>query len=509
MESDDSRSTLSVGQALGLGILTTVLATYALSFPLNHDAAWWAYVAHAMLGGEQLYRTLIEINPPLPAYVAMLPVVVDSATGLGVEIVFEGSVVLIGLTAVTVAWSLVRRRHDVGLGFPHVLVVGLLIAFFGAAGVDFGQREHLMVILTTPYVLLLWNRLGGLRPRRALSFVVGGMAALGFCLKPHFALLWLVLEAFYALRKPPAAPHVLRRLEAVAVMMLGLVYVAFVAIHYPQYFALLRTAGGLYARFEHQPLTVLLASRYLIALGLGTLVLWGRAGPEAQLARLYLVYSWAAFAVLILQGKGWSYHEFPVLAGELVMMLVFAHDVLRASPDRTLSDLRLRVQAVGLSVAVLMLLYVSVDVAQLSRAWQERALASRSPFFESIPQGESVLMLTDLFEDAYPLITLTGTTSASPFPCLWWIRALYAGPLPEKTEFMMEPIERKFARTLSDEFRRRAPAYVLVDEGRGLLAGRPFPYVEYLSRVPGFAQEWKHYEPYGKLDRLAVWRRAP
>lgn len=324
-----------------VGVLTLILSVHALSYPLNHDAAWYLYVAGEVLEGADLSSAIIDINVPLSTYLSMIPVRLSTIGGLPIEMTFELSVLLLAL-AVT-AWSGFLVTRVGGASLAQMLALGLVLAFLGVPGTDFGQREHLMVILTAPYAIVVWQRISGHSVRRFLGVAAGAAAAVGFSLKPHFVLIWLTLEAWCVLRTGSRGRSgTVRRAEAFTVAVMGFAFALFVALRHPAYLELLREARSLYWDFNKQPILLVVAAPVLMPLGLGALALLQRLGPASELARVYLVFSVAAFFAFVIQGKGWTYHEYPVVAGVLVFTVLFVYEVGTRSAQGLGDDIRKR-----------------------------------------------------------------------------------------------------------------------------------------------------------------------
>ena len=53
-----------------------------LGSELNHDTAWYLYVAQGLRGGGELYRDYVEVNPPLAMWLTVPVVMLSGATGL-------------------------------------------------------------------------------------------------------------------------------------------------------------------------------------------------------------------------------------------------------------------------------------------------------------------------------------------------------------------------------------------------------------------------------------------
>jgi hypothetical protein len=164
---------------------------------INHDTAWFLYSVDAFFEGGRLYQDIFfEVNPPLALYLTIPAVYVARVTGLFAPHVFTAYVfALIAISLWLVRHLLTRQAGRSGSVRRGVLFSALLALVICPAA-NFGQREHLMVILALPYMVLAAHRAtgGACRPVAAVS--IGLMAALGLALKPYFLLLPIALELY-------------------------------------------------------------------------------------------------------------------------------------------------------------------------------------------------------------------------------------------------------------------------------------------------------------------------
>ena len=156
---------------------------------LNHDVAWYCYVAGRVLDGAMPYVDVIDMNPPLAAYLC-IPAAALARMLHGPDIlVFNVYVCSLALVSLILSHAVLRRSAI----FPRpalrrFLLAILIYVLVAAPGPAFGQREHFLVLALLPYLLAGASRAVG-RPLGGPSlFVLGLLAGVGVSLKPYFLL---------------------------------------------------------------------------------------------------------------------------------------------------------------------------------------------------------------------------------------------------------------------------------------------------------------------------------
>jgi putative flippase GtrA len=149
---------------------------------LNHDTSWYLIATSRWLDGAELYRDIVEINPPLAFYLTAPAVLLARATGLVPHHAYVLQVIALTLPSLLWLRSLLRRAP---LDETHrrIMLAAGVAALCLAPIVEFGQRDHLMMIFVLPYIALMAFTPPSSRAERCL---IGAFALLGLALKPHF-----------------------------------------------------------------------------------------------------------------------------------------------------------------------------------------------------------------------------------------------------------------------------------------------------------------------------------
>jgi hypothetical protein len=294
-----------MSQGIRLAVVGAGLALLAplLWAPLNHDVAGVMHFARRMLAGERLYEDLADVNPPLAFLLALPPVWLADLLGLSPRLTWAGAVGAAWAWAVFATARLLRGRAEAGA----VVLGAALLLGSGAAGM-LGQREHLFLLLATPWMAA---RAAGGPAVGGLAVAAALLAGLGAALKPLFLAVLLALEALALLREGP------RRWAAMPgpwPLLAGpLSHAAMTVLVFPAYLS--DAVPWLLGPYQ--------SVRHLSPAQMAGIAPWGLWASAALAAAGGLraprrALPWAAAGLValggvLLQGKGWSYHWLPPL----------------------------------------------------------------------------------------------------------------------------------------------------------------------------------------------------
>lgn len=378
-----------------LTVLSLGMAAQAQTY-LNHDVAWVLYSSRKMLEGAEFGSEIVAANPPLIWWISLIPNILSRATDLSVIDVFR-ALVFVGLAASIYGF----RKFAFAKGplaasqVAFLICLAWLISF--APHRDFGQREHLTILLVLPYLGAIIGRLENRWPRRWQGLLIGVAAGIAIALKPYFIFVPLLVEGLFLLRSRNFAS--LMRPEAVGAVVAAISY----AIALPLFasgwlFSAAPDIHRVYWAFE-QPLP-LLSLGFVLSLPFA-LFIWVTVTGRSENG---LVFGMGALGFLIaalIQGKLYSYHLYPAYA-----LLVLAGLFGVFCSGRKVSRI-----AIALSMAVML---NSIFVAQAS-IW------NRTSFGEV---GNGIEDLSDFVNRAVPKDGTFISISTHPYP--GFPTALYA-----------------------------------------------------------------------------------
>jgi hypothetical protein len=495
--------------AFGLGALPVLLGI------LNHDVAWLLHTAGRVLAGDTLHVDVVETNPPLIIWLNFAPIFLARAAGISEMLAYRVlALLLVACSLMLSGWTLRRIRPDRPAGRPLILALALFI-LLPLTGYDFGQREHLMLVLALPYLLMASGRAMGRPIGGSVPWIVGLLAGVGVAFKPHFVLLWVAVEGYLACRRGWRA---WLRPEALAVAAVAITYAIAVVAITPDYLGLVEWARPVYAACNPAPFSSMMSETAALVSMMAWLgfTLVRPRGDDRECCEVALIANVALLSIALLQDKGFRYHFYPPFASAMLLLgLLFIE-------SRGLEAHRSKIAGVlcGGLVAALAI-QASADRVIDSLLWKGHPDRSETPFgrmarlAQDHAKGRSIYAFSAAVADSFPLVTYSGVGWASRHPCLWFLPGLYSDDHDAKTALACRPMEemgdteRFLFDTVVDDLLRDRPALLFVDESehKGAFHWRRFDYLEYYSRDPRFAAFLRHYEPLTKVDAFRVYRR--
>jgi hypothetical protein len=503
----------AVGFLVALGIAAELRSS------IGTDTGFLLDEAARVLGGARLYANLVEMNPPLIVLVNMAAVLLAWRVGIP-EIVayrlgcFAALFVALGLTGL-----LLRRLLPDEVALRRAILLLLVFVLFNLSGQDFGEREHLLLMVAVPYLLLTAARARGREIPAPLAVLVGLLAGAGLSLKPHFVLLWLSSEAYLRLSRR-VAPRV-GTPETWTIAGFLALYAAVMVVWAPEYFYLVRLFAGPYTRFLYDPFWHLLLTGPGAQLTLLALIAFAALRRHARHPELFDVFTLGALVSLVAgaaQQKDLRYHFYPSFALAIMLLGLVARDTRESLGNRVRTVYRVLAVSVLATAVVVVCARNAASLLRLNRDLGQQQLERLLPVVRAHATGQSVYVMSYHIGSAYPLINYSGARSASRFPQLWVFPAAYmdqlqgSRPLRYHDPSEMSPSERYLNEAVFEDLRDQRPkVLVILQPARDLPMNgfRRLDYVAYFGRDPRIASLFDRYQLVANLGDYAVYERIP
>lgn len=485
------------------------------SYPLNHDVAWLLHVADRWLEGDRLYVDLVEVNPPL--IIMLLTPVVAAADVLGAwgASVFYFAVLCLAAASLWLASRILLRFMVPGSASFIIAVVAATHLLLPRT--EFGQREHLMLLLTTPYYFTVAAHGTARPPPRREALLTGTLAGLGFALKPHFLLVLIACEAYLLLG---VSRWTVRRPELVAIVAVGITYAVALLVVTPAYFEVARWASPVYGAFYRSSWQLIASGPGVVAAGTaiaGAFV--ARRWSGAHVRNVFAIAAAGFVVIVFIQSKNFDYHWLPVYATSAIVWTSLTIEIVRRAAGRIGSaalknPVVLRRLLLALTSAVLV--YAGLAGGRSASAVSWSRLAGYADIMEVIDEhgARSWFALSANMLTAFPLVTYADLEWRAPFHSLWPVTGLYdeaassTRRFPYRARHEMGTTEQYvFDATLHALFNTR-PDLILIDSNApgGRLTG--FDFFQYFAADERFVEFMQSYVVVADFGAVRIFGRV-
>lgn len=493
--------------------ITALVLTTAIRSPLKDDVAWLLYVARRWLEGQRLYEDLVEVNPPLIIWIYAVPAWVAATLGAAPKLVAAPFFALLLLGSAAWSAGLLRGRANVFTSpIPVFATIGIVL--MAVPGIEFGQREHLLIAAVLPYLCLFARELDGEAEPRFVGSLAGIAAGLGCALKPSYILAIIAIEVMAAIR----GHRILRAAPIATVFSIG-IYGLGVLVFCPAFMEkAVPLALALYGGTDTPSIDILLqSSRLLFGQAVIIVLCWSshttltRRSPfKRHLLLTLTAFAIGATVVFVLQGKNWFYHRLPATVSTLLALLLWIAAVMPPRPAEALRDVLSglrrahlkRLAPVPLVVGALVLFAIA-DYERL-RPWVESAVEpalSTEVKLERLIRKEharTYIAFSEWIALGFPVVNNTGVTWASRFDSMWALK----GEIWRARQDGAAPKEWPIRRWVVKDFIANCPDLAVVDTREGI------NYVSVLiASDPEFAAAWSRYHQIAAFDGLRVLKR--
>jgi putative flippase GtrA len=492
-----------IGGALGnrgpeIIVALALVVAYALlwDMPITHDVIWQFWIARQLLHGATLYTDILEVNPPLWFWSAIPFQSFAEFAAVPAKRVAIAAVFILVACSVGLLAALFRgERADNRAAILLLACVALIVVPLG----DFGQREHLAIIGTLPYIVLIAHRAEGRPTATILAILVGVLASYGFALKHYFVIIPLGLECWLALHRR-AAWRILRP-ETATLCAFAAIYGAAAWVVAPGFFTnILPMVKLAYGGYE-VPLIFQIYRPWVFVwlIGAIAIVLVRRLVPPvvilAAWATLGFIFSYFA------QQKGWRYHALSASCC-LTFAAGMAIVLWRGNRWKWLRH-------PGLPVACALPVVFALIVGPYSNAYEEsarRALSSARP-------GDTVAAFSVNASLVWPMIDDASLIWPIRHFTYWMVPAIAhaeaeAGANGVSAE--MAEFARTVRRDTAVDLWCRPPDFIVADDTRysRSMRGADFNILEFFRRDPALDDLMGHYRKTNVVGRFTIYSRT-
>lgn len=468
------------------------------------DKIWLLTAAHMWVSGKKLYVDIFEVNPPLIVWLYALPVWI----ALHEKWLFDYHLlVLFALGAIAVSIGLCigvirlntlfkdSKDKQIALG---ILLLAALIFWVNPG--YFGDREHLFFTITLPYVLRWLPSTEALLPLK-LRILIGILAGIGFCVKPHCAVIWLGVQILVMARTRSGA--ILFCIENILIYGIVTLYVSAVFILYPEYVnVVLPMAVAVYSGYH---INWLLSKGQFLCIACITAALtfvdfrWLPTSPYRK-DIVYFLGIAAAQLVYALLNNGWGYTFYPVtitlliLTGWVMAEFIYLRNTAR---EKGLPDKRYTYGIRDCLVNFILntMIMLGFYGQSLQTTCEDSAMCQMEKTYEEMAAEVHLQSFGTIAISAQPwpyLARATGATMQTRFNHIWMMPSIFTGDnnFVQKNKWVADYVAHAFA----DDMNHNKPELMFVDASPQFLGTlTPIDLIHYFSAWPAFRLAWNNY----------------
>lgn len=484
-----------------VGLLFAIQALVRYSSHLDPDVGWYLYAGGRLLDGATLYRDIVEVNPPLALWLCAGIVAVARWAGVDAAVLFQTTIFLLTVMSFALTARFLAAATDVTAATRHLLLIFIAALLLFVPAGDFGQRDHVGVLLVMPWVFLRWNRLLDHRVPWIIAVFVGASAALGMWLKPHFFVVLIAVEVTMLFAGRDL--RTILRVETMTIVVFGVIYI--LAVRFIWSSMLLAKVALLGSR-AYIPLYGVpveeVAVQLILPIALAVTAVANARLLTEKLNLLHILVFVAGVALVCAYAlqAGFRYQVIPALC---FMALAASFGLARVVAGEVRFDnQRQRLAPAAAAFAIL---------AVFAGAWPQSPAYSGQLFEEAIaaeaPNGRTIFIASNAKADPFPLVNENGFIWASRFSSLW-LSPYVATKLDEEGGPGDDIARFELDATVTDliDFQ---PDIVFVDEApeRPYYRGAPLDYLSFWGNDGRFFGFWKNYERRGTAGDFAVYVR--
>ncbi len=505
-------------------LLTTILVIYITAWMIqsrlliNWDSSLLMREAKLLLAGGNYVSDFFELNPPMSIYLYLFPVILTKIFHLSVMLALRIYVFLLATLSLAMCYLTIKKifsPRDAVVSY--LFFTALMIVFLIFPMMDFSEREHLLVIFTMPYFLVIATRLQGGMVNTGYGVVVGILAGIGFAIKPFFLIVFVFTELYYSISTKNRFGWV--RAETKAIIFLLLIYVLSVFILYKNY---LDIVVPITLRFYYQSVSdpwktvllhpVVLFCYYMVGL---FFLIHENKNPYKALASILLIALVGYLLAYFLQRTAWAYHQLPAVSMAILLgTLLFGIAVIRLYKSKT-----------GFCITPILASAIFAFPVYVMNSDYLNSLAYKNDhnnfidFLHAYAWHKSICSFQTSALAMFPFVDYADVSFVCRNSALSWVpnavRQTSMSRIGNSDALQQKHKDEIFlVNMVSEDLNTRKPDFVLVDvSNKKFFPERiAFSYLKYLSGNKEFQAAWKKYVylitvAQGSNDTFRVYQR--
>lgn len=476
---------------------------------LNEDVSSLLYYTKQFINGGKYVSSILETNPPMIFFIYAPVCMFAKMAGLKLAFVLRMYIILLASISIILCSGLIKKIFDKNdYSLQLYLLISLLFMFLLLPLTEFGQREHIMLILIMPYVLTSVLVLQNKSIHPVIAVLVGIMAGFGFGLKPYFLFTLILIELYIMVYKRNVLSWA--RNETLICACMLVFYLAYVFYFEPAYINVMLPllSQFYYMSIEQSWLNIFTNSTVIFCFFvLGLAILFYRKQVYRELTAVLLLTLMGLIFAFIVTRAAWWYHVLPAFSISclLITMMIYQYFSPKAQGGM-LSHRQLALMMLAGFVVPFILIF---QVTRYAIVKNETRTSSVLTHYLAQSNAKSIYCFSSKTNgNCFPLAYVTHKEFVGRFPYFWWLLGLmkleYNGqltqPVIDSKTYLLDAV--------ADDLNKYRPDLILINKEEQQALHRDFNMVTYFSKNEKFKQAWMAYHNAGNVGIYVIYERA-
>lgn len=480
-------------------ILTACIYYFFTQSIINHDVALNYYYSRCVVEGQKPYIDFIDMNAPMIWYLFIPAYCIEKLFSFPPELVIRLFVTAIAVVHILLSLRWYREESS----FIDTVFIGLclLTVIFMAFPYDFGQREHMIVVMTFPLLFALILKSPYKSSAFSLSLFYSSLSfILGIGIKPMYITLVIPLFADSYFRR-----KILKNCSFTYGFISGIVIISFIYLYHSiDYYNMLHFFSQTYFSYTINYLS-LLDKKILIYLFISTGIYFTTKKQNQYYRENRLMLFMALFSLIavILQRKGFAYHYIPTLS-YTTLSLVFSLNIITTNT----SAVKYRTYYFREMFLTIFLFFkiirneeALIDFGKSSK--QSLSALHTVGLCKSLPSNSGIVHFSTQIDPLCYGILHNKAHINTTFSCMWFIPSFYKDELNSyytdirfHTILTMSLEEKRMFDSMVNNILQSKPAVIIVNNSDNLqfLNKKRFDFINYYNQDSSFRTFFSRYK---------------
>ncbi len=476
---------------------------------LSGDVAVLLHETGLFLKGGKYVTHFFETNPPMIFYLYAPVYALNQFLFINMISAVQIYIILIALVSVAFCCMLIKKiikKEDYFIA--NVFLYTLLFVFLFLPIGEFGQREHIFLILMMPYLLAAVCFVQNKKINVFYACLIGVMAGLGVGLKPYFLMPFILVEIYLMIKKRSLWSWL--RIESIVCASLLAIYLTSVFLFQENYIKIMMPIiSRLYFSSIHEPWSIIFSKLTVVfCLFVAGYYFFYNKNKYSELTAILM---WALVGMILafmIPRAAWFYHVIPafgvacLLASFYISMplLPYVHNKLLTKRDICICIVS------GLLVFCIPLWHIYLSFENHFAYNQKSSLVQLVKYIHTSPYKSSVYCFSaNTTGDCFPLVYLIQSYFAGRSPFFWWL----PGILIAEKNHLAVPDKDFLIESVADDLNSFQPAMIVINkENEKMILKEGFNFIDYLSKNRKFLTAWKHYVYLTQIGHYQIFRRV-